>query len=96
MNESELSVRQIVAVLNDAVALDAHAMQTLVEKRVPCNSKMAHSPTIQCSDDQLCFTVGMLGILNAIAAVDGELIEAAYDDYSKKLIRFQLRTKDES
>ena len=85
----------ILRVLNGAVAADADAVAKLVSHRVVCTNRLADHPTIQCgivsspeSSDRP--VVGMLGIINGIAAeLDGQVIRAVFDD--EKLIRFEIR-----
>jgi hypothetical protein len=87
--ESELRMinrdlaQQIVALLNDACALDRRAVQALVDHRVETNTDMAQHPTIQCGlGDGLRVTLGTLGLLNGLAGVDDDgwgAIAAVYE-----------------
>lgn len=97
-----MTAQQICDVLNQAFEADSSAMHMLNCLRVPCNDAMAKHPTIQVretSADDLCaHTVSFLGLLNAMTAMDGEIIEALYDqddDWSPwVLIGYRLRAKE--
>lgn len=85
----------ILRVLNEAVAADADAIAKLVSHRVVCTHKLADHPTIQCgmvSTPECDLTVvGMLGIINGIAAeLDAQVIRAVFD--GEKLIRFEIHS----
>jgi len=72
----------VVALFNEAFALDPVAISTLVNYRVPCNDALANHQTIQCGtaenwrkrrpnthglpDDAQGSVVGLLGLLNGI------------------------------
>ena len=98
----------LIAFLNEALAIDHDAVAALVKHRVRCNEAMGNHPTIQCwSDVELpvflkgVYEVSMLGLLNGFCGTfddDGPLknfgpISAVYDD--GKLVRFQ-RTVNEA
>lgn len=76
----------IVTLLNEAMALDAVAVQELVDHRVPCSKPMAAHPEIQCGTRRRrrghCYTVGVLGLLNGLVGVDANgwgIIAAVYE-----------------
>ena len=82
--------------LNDAFKTDPNAIDALLCARSPCNTAMINHPTIQISakNDNNDFPVlGILGLLNAIAAIEGDIIEAMYDDDSHCLLGFRVRPK---
>ena len=61
-------INHLVNVINQAIDADHVAMKALFENRVPCNSKLAEHPTIQSmQDENVGYTVGLLGILCGIA-----------------------------
>lgn len=94
-----LDTDELIAFLNELVALDHHAMATLIARRAPCNTQFAAHPSVQVdASDDSHFTVGMLGILNGFCGTieSGEHagwgpITAVLDD--GKLIRFE-RTRE--
>jgi hypothetical protein len=90
-----MTVQQIVDLLNDAVKCDAVGIAALISQRVPCNDALANHPTIQCVCPETPKTddcrVGLVGLLNGIAAIDGELIEAMFDGETMTLLGFRLR-----
>lgn len=91
-----MTTDQIVDVLNDAFRTDPHAIDGLLIASIPCNQAMSDHPTIQvrAKNEQGDFpVVGTLGILNAIASIDGEIIEAQYDGDSHCLIGFRVRPR---
>jgi hypothetical protein len=77
MNEIRTSITldEVIDFLNNAVELDPDAIDTLVETRVVCNSRLATHPTIQVTSDENndgtpIYSVGFLGILNGLFGVD--------------------------
>lgn len=42
-----ISIDQVIAILNEAVAADAKAITNLIDHRVPCNRELADHPSIQ-------------------------------------------------
>jgi len=80
-----MKTEQIVTLLNKAADLDPAAVHSLICNRVPCNAALGEHATIQVGaqmgDRDGCplLIVGLLGILNGIAALDGDLIEAVFD-----------------
>lgn len=90
MNPINNAIRDtFLAVLNEATAADAAAIQTLVEGRVRCGIDLADHPTIQVAEaGPGQFSVGTLGILNGVLErLTGERIAASYDE-TDKLIGF--------
>ncbi len=89
-----MTSQQIVDVLNDAFKTDPNAIDSLLCCRVPCNKAMLDHPTIQVltkNQNGDFPTVGLLGLLNAISAIDGHRIWADYDTDTHCLIRFSAR-----
>jgi len=91
---------QAIDYLNDLVALDAKAMERLVECRIPCNEQFAEHPTVQvvpddaAPPDTVSHSVGLLGILNGLFGVDDDswgTLSAVFED-DGTLVKFQ-RTK---
>lgn len=73
------TLSEIVIALNRALKLDPQAVSQLVFNCVVCNSEMVKDPDIQVRGDSL-YTVGFIGILNAITRDYDHLIVACYDD----------------
>lgn len=89
-----MTAQQVVDLLNEAVGIDPAAMGAIVKGRVPCAEGFADHPAIQVGDDDAgVLELGPMGLLNGIAAIDGELIEAMYDEGFKTLQGFRLRPK---
>ena len=60
---------KILAELNSALAADPAAISLLFGIRVPCNAVLANHPTVQVlAPPQAGFTVGAMGIVNALVA----------------------------
>ena len=81
----------IVAALNDFLATDKIAATRLVEFRTPCNLKVAEHPSIvvrvvEESSEQ--FDVGLIGLLQALAVVDGKRVTTQYDCSTGELTGF--------
>jgi hypothetical protein len=75
-----MTAQQIVDLLNEAARLDPRAMQTLLGLRVPCAEEFEEHPSIQIGQAlEGYLSLGLLGILNGIAALDGELIESRFN-----------------
>lgn len=91
--------QQMVKLLNELHALVPEATHELIETRIDCDDRHALNdhpalvPSSGCYGNQ----IGLLGVLNGIAGLDGELIEAAYDNNTpngrERLIGFRLREK---
>ena len=92
---NEVTIDQVLEVLNEAVKADRHAMHALVNMHVRCNRNLLEHPTIECGKTTggLAY-VGLLGILNGLFGVydSGELagrgpICAVVDGADGKLVR---------
>lgn len=84
-----VSADDIVRLLNDAAALDQDAMRHLIEQRVPCNTALADHPTIQVgSTPDGGAEVGLLGIVNGIAAMLGGLVASKWSDQDGSFMGF--------
>lgn len=72
MIRESVSIDDVVALLNEALALDAEAISRLFLCRVPCNTALADHPTIQCGSRESIQhrVVGPLGLLNGMFGVD--------------------------
>ncbi len=75
---NEVTVEQVVEVLNQALKADDVALTDLIQTRVACNKKLAGHSSIQvglapgCNpeDKNLFYEVGILGLLNGLFGVD--------------------------
>lgn len=75
---NEVTVDQVVELLNAALLLDRTAITNLVQTRVDCNKKLSGHQTIQVGlapgvdpdDKNLLYEVGILGLLNGLFGID--------------------------
>ncbi len=83
---------RMVDVLNEALAADPDALQSLVFHRVPCNAELADHRSIQVMEDADGTRVGLLGVLNGVlgALPDGQGRLLAHAE-NGRLVRFELR-----
>lgn len=89
-----MHIEIIVNLLNDALKTDPRAIDALLCTRVPCNQAMVDHPyiVVGAKNDRGDYpTLGVLGLLNGIAGLDGKIIEACYDDDTHCLIEFRIR-----
>lgn len=97
-------IEKIVALLNEAAALDPAAMRLLVEQRQSCNDKLANHPRIAVGNARdvrgigqggsgggFRASIGMIGLLNALEP-DKQRIVAVIDDDVTKPICFEVGT----
>lgn len=85
-----MNSHQVVALLNELIALDRDAIEKLIAARVQCNQALADHPSVQVLAVSGDFWVGMLGVLNGIYGCNQEsvgYIEAHLDD-NQRLVRF--------
>ena|SRR5436309_604212 len=95
-----MTAQQIVDLLNIAIKIDKVAIRMLIDQRISCNSDLMSNANIllyKGSADS-GFSVGLLGILNGMANLDGECIEAMYAEGDglklKTLVGFRLRLRE--
>lgn len=75
---NEVTVDQVVELLNGALLLDRTAITSLVQTRVACTKRLADHQTIQvglapgfdADDKNLEYEVGVLGLLNGLFGID--------------------------
>lgn len=87
-----MTTQQIVALLNEIAKNDPHAAHNLVEQRIPVDNPQwfaDHRTLVIDASNKF----GLLGLLNGIAGLDGEVIEAIVDDTTMRVIGFQVREK---
>lgn len=83
---------QIVDLLNEALALDPAAIDSLLCTSIPANKGLMEHKTIQVltKNKNNDFPVlRVLGLINGIAGIDGDIIEAIYENNC--LVRFQIK-----
>ncbi len=71
--KDHISQKEVVEFLNELLAIDSRAINTLFNIRVLCNKKMADHPTVQVGSidkSGKVFQVGFVGILNGMFGVD--------------------------
>ena len=74
----EVTVEQVVELLNQALEADDVALTDLIQTRVACNEKLAKHSSIQVGlapgcdqgDKKLFYEVGILGLLNGLFGID--------------------------
>ncbi len=72
---NEVTVDQVVELLNAALALDDVAITNLLQTRVACNKKLAEHQTIQVGlqpHSEKEYEVGILGLINGMFGIDEE------------------------
>ena len=92
-----MKTQDIVNVLNDLFKTDPQAIDALLCAVTPANLSLINHPTAMCrskNENGDFPTFGILGIINAIASVDGDIIEACYDDKTHCLLHFRVREKN--
>lgn len=75
---NEVTVEQVVELLNQALSDDDVALTELIQTRVACNEKLSKHSSIQVGlapgcdpkDKKLFYEVGILGLLNGLFGVD--------------------------
>ena len=97
----EVTVGQVVELLNQALQADDAALTDLIQTRVACNEKLAKHSSIQVGlapgcdpeDKKLFYEVGILGLLNGLFGVDEKQwgAIAAEMDPSGHVRRFVVR-----
>ncbi len=70
MIREQVSIDDVIALLNQATELDRAAISALLATRVPCNRELSDHPTIQSGATETGFEVGILGVLNGIFGTD--------------------------
>lgn len=80
-----ITAQKIVDLLNELTAADPGrfgAMHQLCEHRVPACPAITDHQTVPVSLERVGapFQIGMLGVLNGIAALEGKVIMAHYDE----------------
>lgn len=90
----------IAQLLNEALERDRAAIHSLIINRVPTNSSMIEHPTIMVdpmpSEDFP--TLGLLGILNGLAGLEGKIIEMVWEKRENgpnMLVRFRAVTLED-
>ena len=82
--KEQVTIDEVIEVLNEALKLDPYAIQRLAGTRIRCNEELADHPTVQVSTGcNVAFEVGLLGIINGLFGVDDRgwgPIAAYYDE----------------
>lgn len=88
---------QIVNLLNEMYAADKVATYCLMCNHVPANRELLNHPSIVVDSfpTEEFITVGLLGVINGILAIDGDIVEMVFKESStdgpRPLIGFRLR-----
>ncbi len=67
--DREAMADQFILVLNELLLADRKAIEALVEFRVLCDEMLADHPTVQVLQDERCYKIGFLGVLNGLVGV---------------------------
>lgn len=90
----EVTVQQVVDLLNEALRIDKYAVTDLISERITVNKDLAEHPTIQCVETgKGRYEMGLLGFLNGLFGVDEKkfgAIVAVIDDKSKIVTEFKV------
>lgn len=81
----------IVTVLNQMLRADPAATHALIANRVPCNIELAEHPSVQVAARGGFFEVGLLGVLNAVAAAEDGVVVYVWDDETSLITHFERR-----
>lgn len=81
----------IVSVLNQMLRADPAATHALIANRVPCSATLVAHPVVQVEPREGFFTVGMLGVLNGVAAAEDGIVVAVWDDERSIITHFERR-----
>ena len=88
-----MTAQQIVDLLNELLETDIQAIRHLFGNRVACNQAMADHPsvTVDGPGPNGPFTLGVLGLLEGIAGIDGKLIASVTsDEHYGAIVGFKL------
>lgn len=66
MLKENVTIDEVISLLNDALEKDSEAIHNLATTRISCNDVLADHPTIQVGKFDGEYKVGMIGILNGI------------------------------
>ena len=90
--KSCVTIDEVIAVLNEMIALDKPATAALVANRVPCNEALADHPTILVNAQNGGFDVGLVGVLNGLfGPPDAQGGPICYEFEDGNLVRFTRR-----
>lgn len=91
-----ITAQKIVDMLNELLALDPGVVHALSEHRVPLSNPqpfLDHPDVVPYGEsDDGPMSLGMLGVLNGIAHMTGDLILAHYND-DRLLTKFTLKER---
>ena len=68
--KDSITIDETIELLNSMLNADRPATAALVANRVPCNEALADHDTIQVSEQNGGFHVGLLGVINGLFGVD--------------------------
>lgn len=78
--KSILDVHAAAEFLNQFLEMAPQTCQALVDHRVPMDPGLEEHPSIVVNDADGVLTVGLLGVINGMAAREDRRVGAAYDD----------------
>jgi hypothetical protein len=66
MASPDPNLKRALAILNDALARDAHAMTQLINARISCDERLSKHSTVQTGVYAGQHKVGVLGLINGV------------------------------
>ena len=94
--KQSISVEDAINLLNELLVLDNNAVGALVANRVPCNEGIAEHYSVQVEKRNGGFNVGLLGILNGLFGVDGDVWGAITSEFDcGNIIRFRRTSSND-
>jgi hypothetical protein len=90
------TAEKIVRVLNEAFSTDPRAIFALINVRIPVNLALAKHPGILCDTlhtSRAYPSIAVTGLLNGVAALDGDVIELCVDETTQMPLGFRVRPK---
>ena len=64
--KESITIQDVCDLLNEMLKLDPKATKCLAQNKVSCNRSIAEHPSIQVSETDQGYYVGMVGILNGL------------------------------
>ena len=81
MLKQNVTINEVIELLNGAFEMDSEAMSNLANTRVTCNDVLADHPTIQVGMFDGEYKVGLIGILNGIFGMEDDGCGAIAGDF---------------
>ena len=82
MIKENITIDEVISLLNDALEKDPEAIHNLVTTRITCNAILADHPTIQVGKFDNEYKVGIIGIFNGIFGIADDGFGAIAGDFT--------------